>query len=475
MSQTKVQYIYVVDSNGEPVMPTSRLGMVRRWLKSGQAIWYGNSRKIIQFVRPITTHIQKLTLGVDAGFHLGMSVVGNHREYYSSESIRKSEKDKLTTRRELRRTRRNHLRYRQVRFNNRRREPGWLAPSIQHRLDFTIKEINRIYFFLPVTNLIIEVAPFDNQKLLNPKIKPWEYTQGKMHGYKTIKEYLLARDNYRDALDGKQYPASQLRVHHLVQRKDGGTNQPDNLVLLSDVHHNQANHVNGTLAQLRDNRQKTINYQGAYFMSVLSTRLSNYFDNYTTTQGYITANLRHLYQIEKSHRNDAFVIAGGTNKDLRTSNAYLRIKVANNNRVLQKFYDAKYIDSRDGKKKSGKELSSGRTKRSREIPYDNQRVFRKEKVTKGRVSIRRNHYQIRPHDIVLNTKTNQIEIAKGVQNRGTVVKFLTNKTVSISKVQCLYHVNGLKEEQIKLQEKVSCDQTRAIHSTVKTVGIQPQN
>lgn len=450
MSQTKVQYIYVVDSNGEPVMPTSRLGMVRRWLKSGQAIWYGNGRKTIQFVRPITTHTQKLTLGVDAGFHLGLSVVGNHREYYSAESIRKSEKDKLTTRRELRRTRRSRLRHRQARFDNRRREVNWLAPSIQHRLAFTIKEIKRVYSFLPVTNLVVEVTPFDNQKLLNPKIKPWEYTQGKMHGYKTIKEYLLARDNYRDALDGKQYPASQLRVHHLVQQKDGGTNQPDNLVLLSDVNHNQANHVNGTLAQLRDNRQKTIDYQGAYFMSVLATRLSDYFTAYTTTQGYITANLRHLYQIEKSHRNDAFVIAGGTDEDLRTSNAFLRTKVANNNRVLQKFYDAKYIDSRDGKKKSGKELSSGRTRRSREIPYDNQRVFRKEKVTKGRVSIRQNHYQIRPHDIVLNTKTNRIEIAKGVNSRGKSVVFQTKKTVATSKVVCLYHVNGLKEERIKL-------------------------
>ena len=450
MSQTKVQYIYVVDSNGEPVMPTSRLGMVRRWLKLGQATWFGNSRKIIQFVRPITTYTQNLTLGIDAGFHLGMSVAGNHREYYSSESIRKSEKDKLIIRRELRRTRRNHLRYRQKRFNNRRHKPGWLAPSVQHRLDFTIKEIKRVYNFLPIANLVVEVSPFDNQKLVNPTIKPWQYAQGKMHGFKTIKDYLLARDNYRDALDGKQYLASQLRVHHLVQRKDGGSNQPDNLVLLSDVHHNQANHVNGTLTQLRDNRQKTIDYRGAYFMSVLATRLSDYFTAYTTTQGYITANLRHLYQIEKSHRNDAFVIAGGTNKDLRTSNAYLRAKVTNNNRVLQKFYDAKYIDSRDGKKKSGKELSSGRTRRSREIPYDNQRIFRKEKVTKGRISIRRNHYQIRPHDIVLNTKTNCIEIAKGVNSRGKSVVLQTKKTVATFKVICLYHVNGLIEELIKL-------------------------
>ena len=448
MSKSKTQCIYVVDANGQPVMPTSRLGMVRRWLKSGQAIWFGNSRKIIQFVRPITTYTQNLTLGVDAGFHLGMSVVGNHREYYSSESIRKSEKDKLTTRRELRRTRRNRLRYRQARFDNRRRKPGWLAPSVQHRLDFTIKEIKRVYNFLPITNLVVEVSPFDNQKLVNPTIKPWQYTKGKMNGFKTVKDYLLARDNYRDALDGKQYPASQLRVHHLVQRKDGGSNQPDNLILLSDVHHNQANHVNGTLAKLRNNRQKMIDYHGAYFMSVLAARLSDYFDSYQTTQGYITANLRHLYQIEKSHRNDAFVIAGGTDQDARTSNIYLRTKVFNNNRVSQRFYDARYIDRRDGKKKSGKELSSGRTRRSKEIPYDNQRIFRQKKVTKGRISIRRNHYRIRPHDILLNTKTDRIEIAKGVMSRGKTVLLQNKKTISTSKVICLYHVNGLVEEQL---------------------------
>ena len=445
----KVNYIYVVDSNGTPLMPTSRLGMVRRWLKTGQARWFGNSRKVIQFVRPVTTNIQKLTLGVDAGFHLGLAVVGNQREYYASESLRKSEKDLITSRHELRRTRRNRLRHRKARFDNRRRKEGWLAPSIQHRLDFTIKEIKRLYTFLPITNLVVEVTPFDNQKLLNPSIKDWQYQKGKMYGFKTIKDYLLARDNYRDALDGKQYPASQLRVHHLVQRKDGGSNQPDNLVLLSDVNHNQANHNNGVLAKLRENRQKMLDYRGAYFMSVLATRLSDYFDEYTTTQGYLTANLRQKYKIEKSHLNDAFIIAGGTDATLRTNNVYSRQKLRNNNRSLQKFYDAKYIDSRDGKQKAGKELSSGRTKRSRELNYDNLRQFRKEKVKKGHVSIRRNHYQLRPHDVALNTKTNKIERVKGVQSNGKSVKFQTGKACSIKKAISLYHVNGMLEKKME--------------------------
>ena len=445
----KVDYIYVVDSNGTPLMPTSRLGMVRRWLKTGQARWFGNSRNTIQFVRPVTTNTQDLTLGVDTGFHLGLSVVGNQREYYVSESLRESEKYRIASRKKLRRTRRNRLRYRKTRFDNRKHKDGWLVPSIQHRLDFTIKEIKRLYAFLPITNLVVEVEPFDNQKLLNPDIQGRQYQKGKMYGFKTIKDYLLARDNYRDALDGKQYPASQLRVHHLVQRKDGGSNQPDNLVLLSDVNHNQANHNNGVLAKLRQNRQKTIDYRGAYFMSVLAIRLSNYFEHYTTTQGYLTANLRRKYRIEKSHLNDAFVIAGGTDVTLRTNNVYSRQKLRNNNRSLQKFYDAKYIDRRDGKQKAGKELSSGRTRRSRELNYDNLRQFRKEKVKKGRVSIRRNHYQLRPHDVVLNTKTNKIERVKGVQGNGKSVKFQTSKACVIKNVISLYHVNGMLEKKME--------------------------
>ena len=143
-TQKKVNYVYVVDANGTPVMPTSRLGMVRRWLKSGQAIWYGNSRTTIQFVRSIDTQTQPLTLGVNTGFHLGMAVVGNDREYYASKAFASRKKDRITARREYRRTRRSRLRHRKPRFNNRRRKAGWLAPSVQHRLERSVSWSSRL-------------------------------------------------------------------------------------------------------------------------------------------------------------------------------------------------------------------------------------------------------------------------------------------------------------------------------------------
>ena len=86
MKIKNIKYIYVLDINGKPLMPTKRLGMVRRWLTSGQAHWYKNSRNTIQFDRSTTHHLQKITQGCDLGDHLGISVIANKQEIYSSES-----------------------------------------------------------------------------------------------------------------------------------------------------------------------------------------------------------------------------------------------------------------------------------------------------------------------------------------------------------------------------------------------------
>ena len=67
--------IYVLNADGEPLMPTHHLGKVRRWLNRGDAHWYGNSRMTIQFDRPVGNITQNCVEGVDLGNHLGISVV----------------------------------------------------------------------------------------------------------------------------------------------------------------------------------------------------------------------------------------------------------------------------------------------------------------------------------------------------------------------------------------------------------------
>ena len=438
MEIKNIKYIYVLDSNEKPLMPTKRLGMVRRWLKSGQAHWYHNSRNIIQFDRPTEHHLQKITQGCDLGDHLGISVIANKQEIYSSESYCDSKQvhKRMQARRMYRRTRRSLLRHRAPRFANRKH--ATYAPSIKRKLDFQIKEIARISEFLPVNNYIFEGSVFDINKLT--------HHMQQQKGYHNILDFLYARDNGCDALDGKKYPKSDLVVHHLIHRADGGTNNPDNLVLLTRWHHNQANHNNGLLDELAKKRQQTfknVNTRGAYFMNILNVELPKYFD-YLPTFGYITAQRRKQYGIAKTHHDDAFVIAGGTNHTARLGYTIYREKLRCNNRCLEKFYDATYLDLRDNEIKKGAVLSSGRTSRSRELPYNNQRVYRANKIKKGRRTIRKQHYRLRPHDLV--KYQNQIWQVKGVQNKGKYIK-LTKRLVkdvvtNIKNVAILLHVNG---------------------------------
>ena len=438
MKIKNIKYIYVLDRNGKPLMPTKRLGMVRRWLSSGQAHWYRNSRNTIQFNRPTTHHLQNITQGCDLGDHLGISVITNKQEIYSSESHCNGNNThkRMQERKMYRRARRNRLRYRKPRFDNRKHAK--YAPSIKRKLAFQIKEIARISKFLPVNNYIFEGSVFDINKLT--------HHMQQQKGYHNILEFLYARDNCCDALDGKQYPKSDLIVHHLIHRANGGTNNPDNLVLLTREHHNQANHNNGVLDKLTKERQQTfknVDTRGAYFMNILNVELPKNFD-YLPTFGYITAQKRKQYGIIKTHHDDAFVIAGGTNHTLRLGYTIYREKLRCNNRCLEKFYDATYRDLRDNKIKKGAVLSSGRNSRSRELSYNNQRVYRANKIKKGRRTIRKQHYQLRPYDLVIADRKSYC--VKGIHNKGTrVILIASPKDISkaISKVNVKYHVNGV--------------------------------
>ena len=437
-----MKYIYVINEEGKPLMPTKRLGMVRRWLENGEAHWYKNSRNIIQFDRPTGNQTQEVVEGCDLGDHLGISVITNNQEVYSSESYCNGNQThkKMEKRKMYRKIRRSRLRYRKERFNNRKKHVKYV-PSINRKLQFQIREIGRPDEFLPITKRIFEGSVFDIDKITHHA-----YQQ---QGYKNVFDFLYDRDHGCDALDGKRYPKRDLVVHHLVHRANGGTNNPDNLVLLTREHHNQANHNNGILDQLTKDRQKTFrnpDTRGAFFMNVLNVELPKYF-NYIPTFGYITASRRKQYGISKTHHDDAFVIAGGTEKTERLGQTIYREKVSNNNRCLERFYDATYIDLRDGKKKKGAVLSSGRTSRSRERKYDNQRVYRANKISKGKRSIRKQHYQIQTHDLI---KYNQhIYYSKGIESWGLYIRLAMSpkdKNVSIKKVQCVKHVNGLLTE-----------------------------
>jgi len=108
-------------------------------------------------------------------------------------------KERITTKAMHRRNRRSRLRYRKSRFNNRTKSKlkGWLAPSLQHKLESQLKIIDEIHKLLPITKTVVEVANFDSQKMQNDIIQGVDYQQGNRMGFGNTREYVLHRDNHK--------------------------------------------------------------------------------------------------------------------------------------------------------------------------------------------------------------------------------------------------------------------------------------
>jgi 5-methylcytosine-specific restriction endonuclease McrA len=134
----------------------------------------------------------------------------------------------LTARRALRRRRRNNLRYREARFDNRTKPIGWLAPSLQHRVDTTISWVNKLQRFAPVTALSQELVRFDLQQLESSEISGVEYQQGELQGYE-VREYLLEKLGRKCAYCGVEHVP--LEIEHIVPKSAGGSNKISNLTL----------------------------------------------------------------------------------------------------------------------------------------------------------------------------------------------------------------------------------------------------
>jgi 5-methylcytosine-specific restriction endonuclease McrA len=137
-------------------------------------------------------------------------------------------RDKLTSRRAFRRRRRSQLRYRPARFDNRTKPQGWLAPSLQHRVDTTLTWVRRLQRWAPIASLSTMLHRFDTQALQNPEISGEEYQQGELLGYE-VREYLLEKWGRKCAYCDAEHTA--LTIDHIHPRSKGGSDRVSNLTL----------------------------------------------------------------------------------------------------------------------------------------------------------------------------------------------------------------------------------------------------
>jgi hypothetical protein len=301
--------VYVINKHGKPLMPCSPR-KARILLKQGKAKIIKREPFTIQLLYGSSGYKQPISLGVDAGSkHIGISATTENKVLFEAEvELRTDIVDLISTRRQYRRSRRNRkTRYRKARFLNRKKPKGWLAPSIQNKIEAHLKAVNLVHQLLPISKTIIEVASFDIQRIKNPSISGKEYQEGDQLGFWNTREYVLWRDNHQ--CQGKKNCKNNiLNVHHIESRKTGG-DAPNNLITLCEQCHKDYH-----AGKLKLNLKRGKSYKHAAFMGIMRwavyNRLKEISTNVSLTYGYITKNTRIRNKLEKSHIVDARCISG---------------------------------------------------------------------------------------------------------------------------------------------------------------------
>lgn len=350
---TQTTQACVLDQQGKPLMPTTRLGKVYRLLKTKKAHIVSYEPFTIQLdYEPDTNIIQPMTLGVDSGaIHSGYSVANEHREYYSAEVIARNDiSNRLSDRRMYRQHRRSRkTRYRQPRFDNRKnKKKGWLPPSLEQKVAAQVNEINHIHRYFPIETIIVETAEFDIQKIKNPDISGIEYQQGTLQGY-NIRNYLLEKHGRKCFYCGKT--VSGFEVEHMLPKSRGGSNRIDNLTLSC----HDCNQEKDTLTAEEFIRQTLPAKQAAvklkqlphekrlfkYMAYMNATRWTLYdaikgtYPNVKMTYGYITKYNRIQAGLPKAHHIDAKCITGFSTVP-STDQTVVKVKMRRHNRQLHR-------------------------------------------------------------------------------------------------------------------------------------------
>ena len=226
--------VFVLDTNFIPLNPIHS-AQARQLLRSKKAAIFRQFpfTIILKKSRPDSL-VSPLRLKVDPGAKFtGMALVNDStgEVVFAAELKHRgfAIKDALTSRRQLRRSRgARKTRYRQPRFLNRTGPEGWLAPSLQSRIENIKTWLERFRKLAPIEAISQELVRFDMQLMANPDIQGKEYQQGTLAGYET-REYLLEKWGRQCAYCGaKDVP---FQIEHIHPRAKGGSNSITNLTL----------------------------------------------------------------------------------------------------------------------------------------------------------------------------------------------------------------------------------------------------
>lgn len=224
-------FVFVIDTNRKPLSPC-KPEVARLLLKVGKAAVFRRYPFTIILKKVVEAKPEPLELKLDPGSKVtGIAIKQGNKIIFGAELQHRGQQSKyaLFSRRQIRRGRRNRkIRYRKARFLNRTRPDGWLAPSLQHRVETKLTWVRKLIRLAPVASIAQEVVRFDLQLMQNPEMSGVMYQQGELQGYE-VREYLLEKWHRQCAYClAENVP---FEIEHIQAKSRGGSDRVSNLTL----------------------------------------------------------------------------------------------------------------------------------------------------------------------------------------------------------------------------------------------------
>ena len=349
--------VYVLAKDGTPLMPTKNHGYVRVLLDSHRAVVVKYTPFTIRLKHSTTTYTQPLVCGIDPGrTNIGIAVVTEDGECVFSANAATHNKDvpKHMAERKLHRQASRHgerlrrqrrakaagtcftegerqrvlpgckepitcksIKNSEARFNNRKRDEGWLTPTANHLLASHLSLLDKVRKILPISKVVLELNSFAFMAMENPNIQRWQYQKGPLFGKGSVKDAVSTSQGGSCLFCGCPIQ----HYHHIVPRSKGGSNTLPNIVGLCKTHHRLV-HIDSNWQSKMESVKAGCNKKyGA--LSVLNQIIPALTETLSTmpgievavTDGRSTKAFRDAHQVDKDHHLDAYCIACSTLND----------------------------------------------------------------------------------------------------------------------------------------------------------------
>lgn len=344
--------VYVLSPSGKPLMPTTRCGHVRILLKEGKASVVERIPFTIQLTYDTDEITQPLYLGIDPGrTNIGIALIRDDGECVFTAQLTTRNKDipklmkarkqfRMAHRRFKRRNKRKRrakaagtvslkgdferllpgyekpitckgIKNKEARFNNRKRSIGWLTPTANHLLLTHTNLVKKLQKFLPITDVVLEVNRFVFMTMDNPHIQRWQYQRGSLYGKGSVKDAVYASQDGHCLFCSKSID----NYHHIVPRRQNGSEILENRVGLCEEHHRLV-HTEDAWTKKLATKKAGMNkkYHALSVLNqiipMLTEQLAEQFPQHTfVTMGWDTCCFREAHGIPKDHYLDAYCIA----------------------------------------------------------------------------------------------------------------------------------------------------------------------